>query len=156
MDDTNETGSDSGGGGEPDQPVGAAAMVFMYLESLRARMAPEQFDAIGEALYEFKKVMESGGEGSFPMDEETFTDDVRKELMVVLAILGTGRMDYQVVEVPCTGEGKGWAVVTDEFAGDLEKLAELEGRMLAWERDHDAVEAELAGIEDASQDQPGA
>lgn len=131
-------------------------LVALYLETLQVRMDPAEYTVLTEALRGFQHVMETGGEGGFDIDdEEAFTPEVRKELMTVLAILGTGRMDQRVVELPGTGGARGWVVVDAAVADDPERLAELGRRLQEWERDRQATDAVLDGIEEATRDQDG-
>lgn len=88
----------------------AGSVSAMYLETLRLRMEPERFGVLADALRGFKKA--SGG--GFEVNEELFTDDVRRELAAVLVMAATGRTDDPVVEVvegaPAGGLTVPWAV----------------------------------------------
>jgi hypothetical protein len=132
---------------------GTAQLVALYLETLEARMPPEEYHALTMAIHRFWHLMEAGGEGSFDMDDDAFTDDVRKEMMMVMAIIGTGRTDHRVVEMPGPDGSRGWAVVTDEVADDPEKLAELAAKMNGWAEERERTDAVLEGIEAATKQQ---
>lgn len=93
----------------------AGSVSAMYLETLRLRMEPERFGVLADALRGFKKASEGGFDGTgFEVNEELFTDDVRRELAAVLVMAATGRTDDPVVEVvegaPAGGLTVPWAV----------------------------------------------
>jgi hypothetical protein len=144
MDDVNDSTE------EPGDARHTAALAAVYLESLTARMPPEEYEALTTALHKFWHVMEEGGQGEFDMSESEFAEPVRKELMLVMAIVGTGRMDHRVVDLP--GPAGGWAVVTEAVADDPEKLAELADRLADIWQEQEQDEETLRGIEQASQD----
>lgn len=141
--------------GGPLSPEGPAAKLGLYLETLQATMKPEEYDAVCAGLRQFWRVMESGGEGSFTMDTQDFNDVVRKEFIMAVAIIGTGRMDYEVVEVAGTDGSPGWAVVDADIATDPNTFADLRQRFAAWDRERQAVDEALEGIEEASNEQNG-
>jgi hypothetical protein len=91
----------------------------MYLETLRLRMEPEKFGVLSEAGFD--------GTG-FDVNEELFTDDVRRELATVLTMAATGRTD-DLVEVVEGDPGMGCMVVTAEVADDPVKLAEVRAKL---------------------------
>lgn len=104
----------------------AGSVSAMYLETLRLRMEPDKFGALADALKGFKKASEAGFDGTgYEVNEELFTDDVRREFATVLTMAATGRTDDRVVEVVEGDPSMGWAVVTAEVADDPVKLAEL-------------------------------
>lgn len=133
-----------------------AAMVGLYLETLRLRMDPDQFAALASAFHEFWHMVEAGErERSFNTDDDpAFTDDVRKELMIVMAILNTGRMDHKVVDAPGRDGSPGWAVVTADVADDPEALARLRAQLHSWQEEQEMTSEILAGIEKAGQEPP--
>ncbi|WP_103889047.1 hypothetical protein [Actinacidiphila yanglinensis] len=109
----------------------AGSLSAMYLETLRLRMEPEKFDVLADALKGFKKASEAGFDGTgFDVNEELFTDDVRRELATVLTMAATGRTDDRVVEGVEGDPSMGCMVVTAEVADDPVKLAELRAQML--------------------------
>lgn len=149
-------------GADADGPEGPSLTdkVELYLESLEARMDPAQFDALTRAIHEFWHLMEGTGEGAFDVDEHDFTPEVRQELLVVMAMLGTGRTDQRVVEIPSPDGSPGWAVVDASIADDPVALAELQEKLHAklaeWSREQADTAAVLEGIEAASREQDGA
>jgi hypothetical protein len=147
MDDTNNSG-------EPPEDVDLGALVSLYMESLNARMDPQDYATLTRALYEFGRAMEAGGEGAFDIEGDTLNDAVRTELMMVMAILGTGRTDHQVVELTGPHGHEGWAVVSEAVANDSERLAALSGRLAELGQEWDETDAALEGIEQATRDQP--
>lgn len=109
----------------------AGALSAMYLETLALRMEPEKFGVLADALKGFKQASEAGFDGTgFEVNEELFTDDVRRELATVLTMAATGRTDHRVVEVVEGDPSMGCMVVTAEVADDPVKLAELRAQML--------------------------
>lgn len=147
MDDSNDI---NGVGDIPD--VNTAAL---YLETLKARMAPEQFATLEQALHEFQQVIKGGGNGEFQIDEGAFDESVRKELMTVVAMAGTGRTDHQIVEVPWPDGSPGFAAVSAEVGNDPVKLAEVRAELHAWVREHWDAEEERLLIGERSQGDQG-
>ncbi|MBM9509942.1 hypothetical protein [Actinacidiphila acididurans] len=112
-------------------PAGRADLVKMYVESLRARMEPEHFDLLLQALHGFNEAMENGGEGSFDLDTdaEALPEEVTRELADVVTMVGTGSMDHRIVEMPGPNGEKGWAVVSAEVADDPDGLRQLQEKL---------------------------
>jgi hypothetical protein len=109
----------------------AASVSAMYLETLALRMEPEKFGVLADALKGFKQASDAGFDGTgFGVNEELFTDDVRRELATVLTMAATGRTDDRVVEVVEGDPSMGCMVVTAEVADDPVKLAELRAQLL--------------------------
>ncbi|WNI20222.1 hypothetical protein [Actinacidiphila sp. ITFR-21] len=109
----------------------AGALSAMYLETLRLRMESDKFGALADALKGMKKASEAGFDGTgYEVNEELFTDEVRREFATVLAMAATGRTDDRVVEVVEGDPSVGWAVVTAEVADDPVKLAEVREQLL--------------------------
>jgi hypothetical protein len=107
------------------------ALSVMYLETLRLRMEPGKFGVLADALKGFKKASEVGFDGTgFDVNEELFTDDVRRELATVMTMAATARTDDRVVEVVEGDPSMGCMVVTAEVADDPVKLAELRAQLL--------------------------
>jgi hypothetical protein len=108
-----------------------ASLSALYLETLRLRMEPDKFGALADALKGMKEASEAGFEGAgFEVNEELFTDDVRREFMTVMAMAATGRTDDRVVEIVDREGNTGWAVVTADVADDPAKLAEIREQLL--------------------------
>lgn len=149
MDDVNDS---TDGTVDPSETV---AMVEIYLESLKARMAPEEFDTLTGALHQFWHAMEEGRQASFDLSETGFSEGVRKELMLVMAIIGTGRTDHRIVDLPGPDGSSGWVVVSDAIADDPVRLAEIRDRLAAQWREQQETDEALEGIERASREGPG-
>ncbi|MEU5108162.1 hypothetical protein AB0H07_38895 [Streptomyces sp. NPDC021354] len=126
--------------------------VSLYMETLKARMAPEQYDVLAQAVHETAHLIAEGGEGIFGAgdDRSTFTPEVQREYTAVLAILLTGRMDHRVVEMPGPDGSPGFAVVEASAADDPAKLEEIRENLHRWVAERKAVDTELDGIARAS------
>lgn len=108
----------------------AGALSAMYLETLRLRMEPKKFGVLAHALKGFTKASEAGSDGTgFDVNEELFTDDVRREFATVLTMAATGRTDDRAVEIVESDPSLGCMVVTAEVAGDPVKLAEVRAQL---------------------------
>ncbi|PYC87391.1 hypothetical protein C7C46_04740 [Streptomyces tateyamensis] len=122
----------------------------LYLETLRLRMDPEPYRVLGEMLQEIVRLVGSPGRAAeqvpAPQDEEYYTDEVRDELMVLVAILLTGRMDQHIVNV-----GSGFITVVDSDAlADESRMSHLRDQAAERRRRSNEQEAVLRGIEDAT------
>ncbi|MDF4248780.1 hypothetical protein [Streptomyces sp. WMMB303] len=123
----------------------------LYMETLRARMEPEAFQALAEAVQGTVVCLAQGRDGVFGSeDNPAFTKDVQREYATVAAILGTGRLDHRWVEVPCADGQPGYALVDAETAADPAKLEQVRAGMARWLEARDATDAELGGIARAS------
>lgn len=138
----------------PVDPSETVALVEVYLESLKARMAPEEYEALTSALHQFWHAMEDGRQATFDMSETGFSEGVRKELMLVMAIIGTGRTDHRVVDLPGPDGSSGWVVVSEAIADDPVKLAEIRDRLAVQWREQQETDEALEGIERASREVP--
>lgn len=79
-----------------------------------------------------------------------FTPEVQREYATVLAILLTGRMDHQLVEMPGPDGRPGFAVVGASAANDPARLQEIRESLHCWAGERQAVDEELDGIARAS------
>ncbi|MET9587516.1 hypothetical protein OG963_42870 [Streptomyces sp. NBC_01707] len=62
-----------------ETPQDRIAKVALYLESVRARMPPEQFETLHEAVHEMIQLLADGHDGFLEAgDRNDFTDEVRK------------------------------------------------------------------------------
>lgn len=139
-----------------DSPRDRMAKVALYLETVKARMAPEQFATLHEAVQEMTRLIDEGQDGFLEAgDRESFTGDVQREFLAVMAIVTTGRMDHEVVDMPGPDGSAGYAVVTPEVANDPEALADVREQVHAWMTERKAVDEELEGIARASGLDPG-
>ncbi|MDX3771744.1 MULTISPECIES: hypothetical protein [unclassified Streptomyces] len=134
-----------------ETPQDRIAKVALYLESVKARMPPEQFETLHQAVHEMIHLIADSHEGFLEAgDRENFTDDVQKEFLTVMAIVTTGRMDHQVVDMPGPDGSPGYAVVTTELANDPKALAELRDKLHHHATERKAINAALDGIARAS------
>ncbi|MEH0549160.1 hypothetical protein QA802_40760 [Streptomyces sp. B21-105] len=115
MNDANDSGSDDG----------RIDNVSLYMETLKARMDPEQYDVLAKAVHETAHLIAEGHQAGPVGDASQFTDDVQREYATVLAILLTGRMDHRLVEMPGPDGSPGFAIVEASAADDPAKLQEL-------------------------------
>lgn len=123
----------------------------LYMETLKARMDPEAFQALAEAVQETVASMAQGRDGVIgPEDNPAFTKEVRREYATVVTILGTGRMDHRWVEIPCADGEPGYALVDAETVDDPAKLEQVRASMARWLEEREATDAELDGIARAS------
>ncbi|WP_346172762.1 hypothetical protein [Streptomyces cuspidosporus] len=126
--------------------------VSLYMETLKARMDPEQYDVLARAVHETAHLIAEGREGVFGSDDDrsTFTPEVQREFATVLAILLTGRMDHRVVEIPGPDGSPGFAIVEASAAEDPAELQEIRENLHRWVTERQAVDTELDGIARAS------
>ncbi|MGW4806372.1 hypothetical protein [Kitasatospora sp. NPDC004272] len=105
-----------------------ADRVRLYLDTLRARMDPEEFRVLGRLLRgavaslaapEVEYVIEVG-----EADRALLTPQVRDELLAVLSIVATGTLEHQLVDL-----GDGALTVLDTAAANS---PEAVGRMREW------------------------
>ncbi|MFK4600420.1 hypothetical protein RKD30_007087 [Streptomyces pristinaespiralis] len=134
-----------------ETPQERMAKVELYLESVKARMAPEDFETLHQAVTEMSRLISEGHEGVLEAgDRENFAGDVQREFLAVMAIATTGRMDHQVIDMPGPDGSPGYAVVTPEVANDPAALAELRQQIHQWTAEQQAINSELDGIARAS------
>lgn len=134
-----------------ETPQDRIAKVALYLESVKARMPAEEFETLQQAVHEMAHLLADGREGILDAgDRENFTDDVQKEFLTVTAIVMTGRMDHQVVDMPSPDGSPGYAIVTQELANDPEELAKLREKLHHNATERETINTELDGIARAS------
>ncbi|MFF1845665.1 hypothetical protein ACFVW9_28770 [Streptomyces sp. NPDC058217] len=108
-------------------------------------------ETLHQAVHEMVHLIADGREGFLETgDRENFTDTIQKESLTVMAIVTTGRMDHQVVDMPGPDGSPGYAVVTQELANDPEELAKLREKFHDWATEREAIDTELDGIARAS------
>ncbi|MGA5120911.1 hypothetical protein [Streptomyces pseudogriseolus] len=140
MNDANDSGSHDG----------RIDNVSLYMETLKARMDPEQYDVLAKAVYETAHLIAEGHQAGPVGDASQFTDEVQREYATVLAILLTGRMDHQLVEMPGPDGSRGFAIVEAAVADDPAKLQELREKHRRFVTEQQALYNELDGIARAS------
>ncbi|QIP88283.1 hypothetical protein GLX30_01290 [Streptomyces sp. Tu 2975] len=127
------------------------AKVELYMESVKARMAPEDFETLHEAVNEMSRLITEGHEGVLEAgDRENFAGEVQREFLAVMAIATTGRMDHHVIDMPGPDGSPGYAVVTPEVANDPAALAEVRQQIHQWTTEQREINSELDGIARAS------
>ncbi|MET7621921.1 hypothetical protein [Streptomyces sp. NPDC005408] len=105
----------------PETSDNGPDLASLYLKSVKARMDPDQFATLDQAVHELAHMLSDGHTGIFEAGgRENFTADVQRELLAVMAILTTGRMDHHVAELPGPDGSTGYAVVTADVANDPE------------------------------------
>ncbi|MEU0163823.1 hypothetical protein ABZ154_34895 [Streptomyces sp. NPDC006261] len=118
------------GGGGPGQAVwmddedaapgedNRAVKVALYMETLQARMDPNQYGALAQALHEAFHLLAQGREGTIGSEDDTaeFTPEMHREFATILTMLLTGKIDQQVVEVPSSDGHSGFVLMDPEEA----------------------------------------
>ncbi|PWI05889.1 hypothetical protein DIZ27_36850 [Streptomyces sp. NWU339] len=124
--------------------------VSLYMETLKARMAPEQYDVLAQAVHETAHLIAEGHQAGPVGDLSAFTPEVQREYATVLAILLTGRMDHRLVEMPGPDGSPGFAIVEASTADAPVRLQEIREHHHHWATERQAVDNELDGIARAS------
>ncbi|WP_329028097.1 hypothetical protein [Streptomyces sp. NBC_00690] len=132
--------------GSKDSGVGPAAFVGLYMQTLRARMAPAEYKTLATAVNEFCRQIAKGGTGSFQIDDAAFTPGIHQELMTVITMLATGRADHHYIDVPGPNGTFGGAMVQADIAHDPEQLAAVRAKLNNWWARREAEDATLDGI----------
>ncbi|GGQ26999.1 hypothetical protein GCM10010266_57810 [Streptomyces griseomycini] len=140
MDDANDSDPEHGG----------IDNVSLYMEILRARMDPGQYDVLARAVRETAHLIAEGHQAGPVGERSAFTPEMRREYATVLAILLTGRMDHQVVEMPGPDGRPGFAIVEASAAKDPARLRGIRESFHRWAGERQAVDEELDGIARAS------
>jgi hypothetical protein len=125
--------SDNPGDGEEQR---TAQLLTLYLELLHARMSPDDYRALTRSLIKVGAVLAARPEGS-TVDvhlDAGITDAVADELMTLIAIMESGRLDHAVVEVPGPQGSRGRAVLTADADLDPQTMRELPSRAITWTR----------------------
>ncbi|MBL3668419.1 hypothetical protein JL475_20970 [Streptomyces sp. M2CJ-2] len=118
----------------------------LYIETLKARMDPEQYDVLAKAVHKTAHLITEGHQAGPVGDLSAFTPEVQREYATVLAILLTGRMDHRLVEMPGPDGSPGFAIVEASAADDPVRLQELRENHHRWATERQAVDNELDGI----------
>ncbi|MGK4586164.1 hypothetical protein [Kitasatospora sp. HPMI-4] len=128
-----------------------AEQVHLYLETLRARMDPDQFRVLRHLLDGALLALSGrSGEGEVDLadeDEVYNTPEVQKELLAALAILATGTLEHHIVDL---GDGAS-VVMTPEAANDPEAVQRMREFVAKQRAEREHTDAVLRGIADASQ-----
>lgn len=126
----------------PEPGHNGAEKAHMYLETLRARMDPRQFHALSDALRNITDLLTGKPPNNDP-DRKTahsaLTPEVQREVLTIMAIVTTGRMDHHLVELPGPDGKPMWAAVEPETARDPEEMRKIHTRMLRWTADDHAA-----------------
>ncbi|MEV8099064.1 hypothetical protein [Kitasatospora sp. NPDC085879] len=133
-----------------DAAPSKADQVRLYLETLQARMDPDQFRVLRHLVSgSFSVLAAPDGEGHLDLGDEDkvhLTPDVTNELLVALAIAATGTMEHHVVDL-----GDGAATIMDaDAANDPEAIQEMRDWAAQQRRERERTDAVLRGIADAS------
>lgn len=128
------------------------AMVHLYMEALKARMEPEQYEALAQAVHETAHFML--GARQDPISDEPTPDalssDVQREHLVIVMMIMTGRTDLRMIEVPGPDGNPSWIAVEPETANDPDQLRKLRENVTRWAEEQRSIQAELDGIARAS------
>ncbi|MFE9913444.1 hypothetical protein [Streptomyces clavifer] len=128
-----------------------AQKVVLYMETLRARMDPEQYELLAQRLHDAFHLLADGREGIVGSDDGTvFTHEMNREFTVVLNIMLTGKMDQHVVEIPQGNGDSSFVLMDPEDADDPAKVQEVKDFVDQWRTDRERTKAELDGIARAS------
>ncbi|MBM7054109.1 hypothetical protein JS521_09575 [Streptomyces sp. RHZ10] len=125
-----------------------AVKVALYMETLQARMDPDQYRALAHALHEAFHLLAQGREGTIGSEDDSmeFTPEMHREFATVLTMLLTGKMDQQVVDVPGSDGHSGFVLMDPEEADDPAKVQEVRDFIDQWSTEREAVDIELDGI----------
>ncbi|GHJ19072.1 hypothetical protein [Streptomyces albus] len=129
-----------------------AEAISLYMEALKARMAPEQYEQLERLVHETAHLIAHGQEGVFGEDDEPeLSVKVQRELARILAMMLTGGTEHRVVEMPGPDGSSGFAIVEASAADDPARLAQMQAGLQAWADERKAIDAELEGIARASE-----
>ncbi|WP_354645228.1 hypothetical protein [Kitasatospora camelliae] len=129
-----------------------AEQVRLDLDTLRLRMDPDQFRVLGTllngALTSLSGPAREGRVDLSDEDEVLLTREVKNELLTILAIMATGKMDHHIVDL-----GNGATTVMDAgAANDPDAVQRARDRVERHRAEQEHTESVLRGIEEASQD----
>ncbi|MFF5706566.1 hypothetical protein ACFY7H_29370 [Streptomyces sp. NPDC012794] len=83
------------------EEAGGADVLDLYLEMARARLSPPRFEAVVRAVQETCGLLAQGHQALVVMPgDEGFSPDLQREYLALLAVMITGSLDHQVVELP--------------------------------------------------------
>src|SRR6478735_7468444 len=75
-------------------PLGNGQKATLYIETLRARMDPAQYESLAHRLRKAFHLLAQGRDGTITSDDDlVFTPEMNREFTVALNILLTGKMD---------------------------------------------------------------
>ncbi|MEV5864829.1 hypothetical protein AB0L83_34700 [Streptomyces sp. NPDC052071] len=132
-------------------PLGNGQKATLYMETLRARMDPAQYESLAHRLRKAFHLLAQGRDGTITSDDDlVFTPEMNREFTVVLNILLTGKMDQQIVEVDGNNGESGFVLMDPEDANNPAKVQEVRDFMIQWRTDRERMDAELDGIARAS------
>jgi hypothetical protein len=127
--------------------LGHAQKVALYMETLRARMDPEQYEPLAQRLHDAFHLLAQGREGTISSDDDSvFTPEMNREFTVVLNILLTGKMDQRVVEISQDNGDSVFVLMDPEDADDPTKVQEVKDFVNQRRSDRERMDAELGGI----------
>lgn len=120
--------------------------VQVYLEALQPTLEPDQFELLTNLFQEVLDFVAGGvPDGTLQLvfdEDDDVPTAVRDELMVLMAILTTGRMDQAVVDL---GDGV-TTVVTEEESHDPARMDEIHRFARGRARVEDDLDRELRRI----------
>lgn len=138
-------------GNTPEPSDDGPGLALRYLESVKAWMDPEQFATLEKAVHELTHMLSQGQQGTFEAgDRNSFTPEVHREFLKIMAILTTGRMNQYIVQLPGPDGSIGYTAVTADVGNDPNKLAELRAGLHRQSAEHQATDDELGGATRAS------
>ncbi|MFE2174431.1 hypothetical protein [Kitasatospora sp. NPDC059462] len=127
-----------------------ADQVRLYLDTLQARMDPDQFRILGRLLTGTVAGLASPtGDGRIDLDDDDqvhLTREVKQELLAVLGIVATGTMEQHIVDL-----GNGSMTVMDpDTAADPDAVQQMRDWATRERREREHTDAVLRGIAGAS------
>jgi hypothetical protein len=128
-----------------------AVKMALYMDTLQARMEPDQYGALAHALHEAFHLLAQGREGAIGSEDGSkFTPEMNREFATVLSILLSGKMGQQIVEVPGSDGYSSFVLMDPEEADDPAKVQEVRDFLDQWTTVRKATDSELDGIARAS------
>ncbi|WP_405929731.1 hypothetical protein OG554_34980 [Streptomyces griseus] len=136
------------GPGEDNHVVNVA----LYMETLQARMDPDQYRAPAHALHEAFHLLAQGREGAIGSEDDPteFTPEMHREFATMLTMLLTGKMSQQAVEVPESDGHSGFVLMNPQEADDPAKVQEVRDFIDQWTTEREGMSIELDAIARAS------
>ncbi|MGP3974452.1 hypothetical protein ACTWQF_10695 [Streptomyces sp. 8N114] len=97
---------------EDDGGLDRVEAVSLYMEALKARMDPEQYERLARLVHESAHLLAEGREGIFGDEDEQaeLTPEMQRELATILAMMITGGADHRVVEMSDPDGSTGFAM----------------------------------------------
>ncbi|WP_380286507.1 hypothetical protein [Kitasatospora purpeofusca] len=131
---------------------GRADQVRLYLDTLQARMDPDQFRVLGQLLTgTIASLASPTGDGRIDIDDDDqvhLTRNVKQELLAILSIVVTGTMEQHIVDL---GNGS-MTVMDSEAAADPDAVQQMRDWAAQERREREHTDAVLHGIAEASAD----